>query len=98
MAISTSRLYWPVTLLLVSFFVLLKSYPEVGSYFKSHSFDIDVPPVEDTSTPLHQADLFLRQTTTSSNASTGSGTYTCGPGSPCTNGACCGESGWCGYG
>jgi chitinase len=28
----------------------------------------------------------------------GSDTYTCGPGSPCTNGACCGDSGWCGYG
>lgn len=26
------------------------------------------------------------------------GDYTCGPDSPCSNGACCGESGWCGYG
>ncbi|KAK6345772.1 hypothetical protein TWF718_007678 [Orbilia javanica] len=24
--------------------------------------------------------------------------YTCGPGRPCHNGACCGPSGWCGYG
>lgn len=24
--------------------------------------------------------------------------YTCGPGRPCRNGACCGESGFCGYG
>lgn len=23
---------------------------------------------------------------------------TCGPGVPCVNSACCGESGWCGYG
>jgi chitinase len=28
---------------------------------------------------------------------TGTGDYTCGPGKPCSNGACCGESGWCGY-
>ncbi|KAF5557753.1 glycosyl hydrolase family 18 [Fusarium napiforme] len=26
-----------------------------------------------------------------------SGDYTCGPEKPCGNGACCGESGWCGY-
>ena len=25
-------------------------------------------------------------------------TYQCGPGNPCTNGACCGASGYCGYG
>ncbi|KAK8109310.1 hypothetical protein PG984_015111 [Apiospora sp. TS-2023a] len=31
-------------------------------------------------------------------ASSGQQGYTCGPGNPCTNGACCGESGWCGYG
>lgn len=24
--------------------------------------------------------------------------YTCGPGRPCSNGACCGASGYCGYG
>jgi hypothetical protein len=24
--------------------------------------------------------------------------YTCSPGSPCSNGACCGASGFCGYG
>jgi hypothetical protein len=24
--------------------------------------------------------------------------YTCGPGRPCRNGACCGKSGFCGYG
>ncbi|KAF3286577.1 hypothetical protein TWF970_008429 [Orbilia oligospora] len=24
--------------------------------------------------------------------------YSCGPGRPCHNGACCGPSGWCGYG
>jgi hypothetical protein len=24
--------------------------------------------------------------------------YTCGPGNPCSNGACCGVSGFCGYG
>nr|KAI0406599.1 hypothetical protein F4802DRAFT_556676 [Xylaria palmicola] len=24
--------------------------------------------------------------------------FTCGVGNPCRNGACCGESGWCGYG
>ena len=24
--------------------------------------------------------------------------YTCGPGNPCSNGACCGASGFCGYG
>ncbi|EHK22022.1 glycoside hydrolase family 18 protein [Trichoderma virens Gv29-8] len=24
--------------------------------------------------------------------------FTCGPNKPCSNGACCGESGWCGYG
>jgi hypothetical protein len=24
--------------------------------------------------------------------------YTCGPGKPCANGACCGASGFCGYG
>ena len=24
--------------------------------------------------------------------------YTCGPDKPCSNGACCGVSGWCGYG
>ncbi|KAK2773012.1 chitinase [Colletotrichum kahawae] len=25
------------------------------------------------------------------------GDYTCGPDKPCSNGACCGEDGWCGY-
>ncbi|KAF2137101.1 glycoside hydrolase family 18 protein [Aplosporella prunicola CBS 121167] len=25
------------------------------------------------------------------------GDFTCGPGRPCSNGACCGASGWCGY-
>ncbi|KAH8655299.1 hypothetical protein BX600DRAFT_525229 [Xylariales sp. PMI_506] len=30
--------------------------------------------------------------------SSGDDGYQCGPDSPCTNGACCGESGWCGYG
>jgi hypothetical protein len=25
-------------------------------------------------------------------------TYQCGPGSPCSNGACCGSAGFCGYG
>lgn len=25
-------------------------------------------------------------------------TYQCGPGNPCSNGACCGGSGYCGYG
>ncbi|EED18783.1 bacteriodes thetaiotaomicron symbiotic chitinase, putative [Talaromyces stipitatus ATCC 10500] len=34
----------------------------------------------------------------SSNSTMGQGSYTCGPGSPCSNGACCGSSGWCGYG
>jgi len=24
--------------------------------------------------------------------------YSCGPGNPCANGACCGETGYCGYG
>lgn len=24
--------------------------------------------------------------------------YSCGPGNPCSNGACCGSSGYCGYG
>ena len=24
--------------------------------------------------------------------------YSCGPGKPCANGACCGASGYCGYG
>jgi hypothetical protein len=24
--------------------------------------------------------------------------FTCGPGQPCSNGACCGSSGFCGYG
>lgn len=24
--------------------------------------------------------------------------YSCGPGNPCSNGACCGVSGYCGYG
>ncbi|RSL40913.1 hypothetical protein CEP54_015977 [Fusarium duplospermum] len=32
---------------------------------------------------------------TSSSAT--SDDYTCGPGRPCQNGACCGQSGWCGY-
>ncbi|UKZ58865.1 uncharacterized protein TrAtP1_000187 [Trichoderma atroviride] len=28
----------------------------------------------------------------------GQGDYTCGPNKPCYNGACCGDSGWCGFG
>ncbi|KAF4331819.1 glycoside hydrolase family 18 [Fusarium beomiforme] len=27
-----------------------------------------------------------------------SGDFSCGPEKPCSNGACCGESGWCGFG
>ncbi|POS72695.1 chitinase [Diaporthe helianthi] len=30
-------------------------------------------------------------------STSGQGDYTCAPGKPCSNGACCGESGWCGY-
>jgi hypothetical protein len=33
-----------------------------------------------------------------SNASLFRRDYTCGPGNPCSNGACCGASGFCGYG
>ena len=33
-----------------------------------------------------------------SSASSDSGDFTCGPGKECSNGACCGDSGWCGYG
>lgn len=40
--------------------------------------------------------LDRRQTTGTSSSS--EQTYTCGPGNPCSNGACCGESGYCGYG
>ncbi|KAJ4386833.1 hypothetical protein N0V93_009731 [Gnomoniopsis smithogilvyi] len=40
--------------------------------------------------------LLTRQT--ASTNSSGQDGYTCGPDSPCSNGACCGESGWCGYG
>ncbi|CAM1509829.1 Fc.00g001640.m01.CDS01 [Cosmosporella sp. VM-42] len=31
-------------------------------------------------------------------AEAGQGDFTCGPGKPCSNGACCGTDGWCGYG
>lgn len=40
--------------------------------------------------------IYARQTVTSN--SSGHGDYTCSSDLPCTNGACCGESGWCGYG
>jgi chitinase len=40
--------------------------------------------------------LAPRQTTTASVG--GQSDYTCGPDKPCSNGACCGMSGWCGYG
>ncbi|KAI0123659.1 hypothetical protein BJ170DRAFT_659563 [Xylariales sp. AK1849] len=43
-------------------------------------------------------ELFIRADTggqTSSSSS--SGDFTCGPDKECSNGACCGESGWCGY-
>lgn len=33
-----------------------------------------------------------------SSASSDSSDFSCGPGKECSNGACCGESGWCGYG
>lgn len=36
--------------------------------------------------------------TSGSSASSDSGDFTCGPGKECSNGACCGDSGWCGYG
>ncbi|KAJ6194672.1 hypothetical protein J3E72DRAFT_198535 [Bipolaris maydis] len=47
--------------------------------------------------------LFARQSAGSGGQAGGSGStassgdYTCGPGRPCKNGACCGASGWCGY-
>jgi chitinase len=34
---------------------------------------------------------------TSSASTQGQGDYTCGPGKPCSNEACCGPDGWCGY-
>ncbi|KAM0546636.1 hypothetical protein ACHAPJ_010774 [Fusarium lateritium] len=32
-----------------------------------------------------------------SESTDGQGDYTCGPGKPCSNKACCGADGWCGY-
>ncbi|KAG7417481.1 hypothetical protein Forpe1208_v005351 [Fusarium oxysporum f. sp. rapae] len=34
---------------------------------------------------------------TSSASTQGQGDYACGPGKPCSNEACCGPDGWCGY-
>lgn len=46
-----------------------------------------------TSSPNQLAALFAAEP-----AKTGQGEYSCGPNKPCSNGACCGEGGWCGYG
>lgn len=76
--------------MLPSFFLsllLFISFAPVSSGSVGYEYDLGVTPVNA---------LFPRQTTASS--STGTESYTCGPGSPCSNGACCGSSGWCGYG
>jgi hypothetical protein len=51
-------------------------------------------------------ELFARQSTSTNSsgqaggnsASSSSNDFTCSPDKPCGNGACCGASGWCGYG
>ncbi|KAI4763235.1 glycoside hydrolase [Aureobasidium sp. EXF-3400] len=53
-------------------------------------FSLDVPGPVNVSVPLDR-----RQTSASSGPT---GEYTCGSGRPCANGACCGESGYCGFG
>lgn len=40
----------------------------------------------------------LQPRATSSASTSGQDDYTCGPGKPCSNEACCGGDGWCGYG
>ncbi|KAH7120620.1 hypothetical protein EDB81DRAFT_666993 [Dactylonectria macrodidyma] len=56
---------------------------------------------------FHQVHDYARRAETSTlsaslaavtaSASGQSSDYTCGPDKPCSNGACCGEDGWCGY-
>jgi hypothetical protein len=48
-------------------------------------YDMNLSSIQETSN-WSPANLFKRQT------------YQCGPGNPCSNGACCGSSGFCGYG
>ncbi|KAL3479632.1 hypothetical protein BJX99DRAFT_255358 [Aspergillus californicus] len=46
--------------------------------------------------PHHDKRIDVLSTKIAASNSQG-GDYTCGPDTPCSNGACCGESGWCGY-
>lgn len=48
-------------------------------------------------TPYSFKPFVLREESAAAGAS-GSGDFTCGPDKPCSNSACCGDSGWCGYG
>ena len=47
---------------------------------------------------LHGQSLRAATLATTKATSTGQDDFTCGPDKPCSNEACCGEDGWCGYG
>ncbi|CCT65062.1 related to chitinase [Fusarium fujikuroi IMI 58289] len=47
--------------------------------------------------PWAQTSAVLPQALAAAKPAAGQGDYTCGPDKPCSNKACCGEDGWCGY-
>jgi chitinase len=79
--------------ILLSFFCYGFQYV-LGSAFHSHHYHHKNISARSSPDSAYGA-LLPRASTTSISGQDG---YTCGPGNPCSNGACCGESGWCGYG
>ncbi|KAH7309224.1 hypothetical protein B0I35DRAFT_398631 [Stachybotrys elegans] len=75
--------------LLHSFFIIL--YHCSQTWAQSSSNGLDAPASRNSSI------LRLDQVWATSQAED-TNDFTCAPGRPCVNGACCGEDGWCGYG
>ncbi|KAJ8128780.1 hypothetical protein O1611_g4852 [Lasiodiplodia mahajangana] len=65
----------------------------LGSLLRSVEDHVTLTPSTALTEVSPKASHVRRTTLTSS----GQGDFTCGPDRPCSNGACCGESGWCGY-
>ncbi|KAF5244294.1 hypothetical protein FANTH_7804 [Fusarium anthophilum] len=62
-------------------------------FFPSLCFSVDVEHVES----ILSRSLVPRELSAAAGAS-GTGDFSCGPTKPCSNKACCGKDGWCGFG
>ncbi|KAG7415033.1 Killer toxin subunits alpha/beta [Fusarium oxysporum f. sp. rapae] len=93
MAGSRSRPWQPLSFISILFLYCLLFFHPVVGYAHNHRHLHQLH----HHAPRAQTSAVLPQAAAAVKPAAGQDDYTCGPDKPCSNKACCGEDGWCGY-